>query len=211
MRSAAAKERGGASSLGHDRPLAQTHLRVDGTIGPMHTPAGGLPQTVSALIPRGAGILMVAEGAVGDTNVTWMLPGGRVEAGESLETALAREIREETGLMVTGTPVLAFSVEIVAEMDDLVGAWRAVTFACRAEGEVAPADPDGLILEAEWVPIEDAITRLEAVEWYDSGPLRAFLAGEVPTGSAFRYRISGRRGATERSVVEVIGPPDADR
>ena len=211
MRSAAAKETGDGLSLGHDRRGAQTDVRADGTIGRMHTPADRLPQTVSALIPRGAGILMVAEKAPGDANVTWMLPGGRVEVGESLEAALAREIQEETGLLVAGPPVLAFSVEITAEMDDLIGAWRAVTFACRAEGEVAPADPDGLILAAEWVPIEDAITRLEAVEWYDSGPLRAFLAGEVPTGSALRYRISGRRGATERSVVEVIGPPDAGR
>ena len=171
----------------------------------MQPSADPLPQTVAALIPRGAGILMVAERGPADADATWMLPGGRVEPGESLEAALEREIREETGLRMAGTPVLAFSVEIAAEMDDLVGAWRAVTYACRAEGEVAPADPDGLILSAEWVPIEDAFARLEAVEWYDSGPLRAFLAGEVAAGSAFRYRISGRRGATVRSVVEVIG------
>lgn len=176
----------------------------------MHPSPDRLPETVSALIPRGPGILMVAERAPGDADATWMLPGGRVEDGESLEAALAREILEETGLVVAGTPVLAFSVEIIAEMEDLVGAWRAVTYACRAEGDVAPADPDGLVMNAEWVPIEDAIGRLEAVEWYDSGPLRAFLAGEVPAGSAFRYGISGRRGGAERSVVEVIGPP-ADR
>ena len=31
---------------------------------------------------------------------SWSLPGGRLEHGESLETAIKREIREETGLSV---------------------------------------------------------------------------------------------------------------
>lgn len=50
-------------------------------------------QAVRAIVRRGGGLLMVYSQQVGD----YKFPGGGIEAGESHEQALAREIREECG------------------------------------------------------------------------------------------------------------------
>ncbi|HEX5039727.1 MAG TPA: NUDIX hydrolase [Candidatus Limnocylindria bacterium] len=165
-----------------------------------------IPRTVSALIERDGAVLLVQEQAPGDLEPTWMLPGGRVEDGEPPEAALRRELAEETGLRLVSLPRLAFSVTISAMLDDLVGEWEALTYVCEVDGALAPADPDGLILSAAWVARDEALASLEAVEWYDSAPLRAFLAGTSPSGSRYRYALTGRRGAATRSVVELVGP-----
>jgi 8-oxo-dGTP pyrophosphatase MutT (NUDIX family) len=60
----------------------------------------GAGDRVAALIQRGDDILLIARQKGGQSY--YVLPGGTVEAGESAEEALAREIEEETGLRLTG-------------------------------------------------------------------------------------------------------------
>jgi 8-oxo-dGTP diphosphatase len=60
---------------------------------------------VGAVILDGARVLLVKR-AHEPLKGEWSLPGGAVELGETLETALVREVIEETGLDVVVGPVV---------------------------------------------------------------------------------------------------------
>ena len=55
---------------------------------------------VGAVIKDDAGRLLLIKRGHDPGKGLWSLPGGRVEAGESDEEAVVREVREETGLIV---------------------------------------------------------------------------------------------------------------
>ncbi|MDA5282813.1 NUDIX hydrolase [Streptomyces sp. NPDC054904] len=65
--------------------------------------SGRARQRVAAVIIRDGCVLMVRERGKGPSGLHdgpeyWTLPGGGVEAGEDLATAVRREVAEETGL-----------------------------------------------------------------------------------------------------------------
>jgi len=69
----------------------------DWTGSPLDRPPDRIAPSVSAVILNAEGQLLLHRRS---DNGHWALPGGRIEIGESVEQAIVREVREETGLHV---------------------------------------------------------------------------------------------------------------
>ena len=115
--------------------------------------------SVGAVIFRGAEVLLIKR-AKPPFKGHWSIPGGKVDYGESLETALAREVGEETGVEIRVLGLInAFESlpdgagleppEPHFVMLDYVADW--------VHGEPQAGDDAE---EAEFMPFDEALSRL---------------------------------------------------
>jgi ADP-ribose pyrophosphatase YjhB (NUDIX family) len=74
----------------------------------------------------------------------WVVPGGTVELGESLEDALVREMEEETGLRVEPVGILTVFDRIHREEGQVVHHFVIVDYLCRWRSGEAKAASDAL-------------------------------------------------------------------
>ncbi|HEY2813311.1 MAG TPA: NUDIX hydrolase [Acidimicrobiales bacterium] len=133
-------------------------------------------------------------------SLDWSPPGGVIEVadGESLLDGLTREVEEETGVRVTEWAGPLY--EVSAEAADLGWRLRAeVHVAVDFHGELRVEDPDGIVVDACWVSLDDCASRLESCHPWVREPLGEWLAArwshhDAP--SPYGYRVDGSDLAT---------------
>ena len=101
------------------------------------------------LVRRGGAVLLVWDQA----DEQWYFPGGGIEAGESPEEALAREVTEETGFRLVSSAPLA-----IVDQPTVKGVTKECHFFL---AELDDADPGPAEHESEWVPLTEAATGME--------------------------------------------------
>ena len=118
---------------------------------------------VGAVIFRGDDVLLIKRGKAPHKG-QWSIPGGKVERGESLATALAREVLEETGVtinilgLIEVFEALPPAQKSKTKKNQVAKHYVMVDYVCDwVSGDVVAGDD---AKSAKFVPYPEAIERL---------------------------------------------------
>lgn len=153
-------------------------------------------QVAGAVIEGPEGLLLVCNQRR-DGSLDWSPPGGVIDDGEDVLTGLAREVLEETGLIVERWEGPLYAVTIDAP--DLgwvlhASVHRAVSWS----GELTLQDPDGIVVEAGFLADHQCAVHLAAGHPWVGEPLAAWLEERWVAPRRFGYRVEGAVRADAR-------------
>lgn len=95
------------------------------------------------------GKVLLLKRAKKEGNLSWVFPGGKIEAGESSEDAVVREVAEETGIQCEAVNLLETKVH--PDTGVMISYWR-----CNALTTDALNQEQDKATEVIWVTPEDA-------------------------------------------------------
>lgn len=105
---------------------------------------------VGAIVIDGAGRLLLIRRGNPPAQGQWSLPGGRVEAGETPEAAVLRELREETGIVGSLGPHVG---EVRRDAPD-GSVYVIQDYQVTVDGDVVPCAGDDA-LDAAWFAVNE--------------------------------------------------------
>lgn len=118
-------------------------MRIERDLSKVHA----IRPSVSAVIFDGPANLLLMRRS---DNGEWGIPGGSVEIGESVEKAILREVREETGLSVVVARLIGVysdpQFQVVAYPDGRVMHYVNICFQCDIVGGALAVSPETLEL-----------------------------------------------------------------
>lgn len=111
-------------------------------------------RVVGAIVERNGAVFAARRNAERSAGGLWEFPGGKIEAGETAEEALRRELQEELGVDVAVGPFVDRSLSGVGTARIELSCYVA-----QFEGEdpTASSDHDAM----QWVPLEE----LSTLQW----------------------------------------------